>query len=52
MKIKLIMLTISNIFMLNVASLFGVLGMKNIVKAIVNQAIKNTDFIESMIGGK
>ena len=52
MKVKLMLLAISNIFMLNIASLFGVLGMESIVKIIVNQAIRNTNYIESIVGGE
>ena len=51
MKIKLLLLSISNIFMLNIAHLLDLLGMKRTVKIIVNKAIQNTNYIESIIGG-
>ena len=51
MKIKLLLLGISNIFMLNIAYLFDLLGMKSIVKIIVDKATQNTNYIESIIGG-
>ena len=51
MKIKLILLSISNIFMLNIAHLLDLLGVKSIVKIIVDKATQNTNYIESVIGG-
>ena len=51
MKIKLLLLAISNIFILNIANVFGLLGMKSIVKIIVDKATQNTIYIESIIGG-
>ena len=51
MKVKLILLAISNIFMLNIAHLLDLLGMKSLVKNIVDKATQNTNYIESIIGG-
>ena len=51
MKVKLILLAFSNILMLNIAYLFDLLGMKSLVKIIVNKATQNTNYIESIIGG-
>ena len=51
MKTKLILLAISNIFMLNISYLLDLLGMKSLVKIIVNKATQNTNYIESIIGG-
>lgn len=51
MKIKLLLLAISNIFMLNIVHLFDLLGMKRTVKIIVDKATQNTNYIESIIGG-
>ena len=50
-KARLILILISNMFMLSIAPLLKIVGMNSIVKCIINQAIRSTDYIEECLGG-
>ena len=52
MKAKLILILLSNIFMLHfIIPLFKVLRLNNLIGILVKQASKNIDFVENQIGG-
>ena len=51
-RIKAIMIILSNWFMLSLAMVFDLLKMEKVVKKIIKQANANIDFIESMVRGE
>ena len=51
MKTKLILILISNMFMLHLIPLFKVLRLNELIRILVKQASTNIKFVESQIGG-
>ena len=51
-RIKAIMIILSNWVMLSLATVFDLLKMKKVVKKIIKQANINIDYIESMVRGE
>ena len=51
-RIKAIMIILSNWLMLSLATVFDLLKMENVVKRIIKQANTNIDYIESMVRGE
>lgn len=51
-RIKAIMIILSNWLMLSLAMVFDSLKMEKLVKKIIKQANTNIDFIESMVRGE
>ena len=51
-RIKAIMIILSNWLMLSLATVFDLLKMEKVVKRIIKQANKNIDYIESMVRGE
>ena len=49
MRLYLLLLAVSNIFMLHVADIFSFFKCRKIVKIILNQCNKNTNYIEECI---
>ena len=53
MKAKLILILISNMFMLHfIIPIFKVLRLNNLIGILVKQANTNIDFVTNQIGGK
>ena len=53
MKAKLILILISNMFMLHlIIPLFKLLRLNNLIGILVKQANTNIDFVTNQIGGK
>ena len=51
-KVKLILILISNMFMLHlIIPLFKVLRLNNLIPLLVRQANTNIEFVENQIGG-
>ena len=51
-KLKLIVILLSNMFMINlVIPLFKVLRLNNLIRILVKQANTNIDYVENQIGG-
>ena len=51
-RIKAIMIILSNWVMLSLAMFFDLLKMEKVVKRIIKQANTNIDYIESMVRGE
>lgn len=51
-RIKAIIIILSNWLMLSLAMAFDMLKMKKVVKKIIKQANQNIDYIESMVRGE
>ena len=51
-RIKAIMIILSNWLMLSLAMFFDLLKMKKVVKKIIKQANSNINYIESMVRGE
>ena len=51
-RIKAIMIILSNWLMLSLAMVFDLLKMEKVVKKIIKQANANINFIESMVRGE
>ena len=52
MKAKLILILISNMFMLHfIIPIFKLLNLNNLIGILVKQANTNLDFVESQLGG-
>ena len=51
-RIKAIMIILSNWVMLSLAMFFDLLKMKKVVKKIIKQANVNINYIESMVRGE
>lgn len=50
-KVKALGLIISNLFMLSILPIFKILKLEGLIKIIVNQAIRNTDYVTNLLGG-
>ena len=51
-RIKAIMIILSNWLMLSLATVFDLLKMEKVVKRIIKQANANINYIESMVRGE
>ena len=51
-RIKAIMIILSNWLMLSLATVFDLLKMEKVVKKIIKQANTNIDYLESMVRGE
>ena len=51
-RIKAIMIILSNWLMLSLATVFDLLKMEKVVKRIIKQANRNIDYIESIVRGE
>lgn len=51
-RIKAIIIILSNWFMLSLAMVFDLLKMEKVVKKIIKQANANINYIESMVRGE
>lgn len=52
MKIKLYLILTSNIFMLNVAKIFNVLGLVKFTDKILNQVVVNMNYVKGVINNE